>query len=239
MIMANEPIVPAKDTRELRQETIDTCFYMRDKLAYFVSTWGNISVRVEGGLVVTPSRVNYEELQPEDLPLVSWEGVKLKGERVPTSETELHRQIMLGRPDIGAIIHSHSPWASVCACAHRAIPVLSDDMAEVIGGPVNCAPYVPAGRHKELAAAAREAIGPDATAVLMGNHGVLVGGARFAGGHCRVRLRGEGGNDPDPRRGHRGREADSRGVVARGAPPLSLQIRQGRGFGGGCHGEQE
>ncbi len=174
--MANEPIQPLADTVELRRRVLETCFFMRDTLAYFVGTWGNMSVRTEEGLLVTPSRVNYEELTPEDLALVSWEGKKLKGERVPTSETELHRQIMLERPDLAVLIHHHAPWSSAVACAHKAIPVLSDDMAEVIGGQVNCAPYVPAGRHKELAAAARAAIGPDACAVLMGNHGVICGG---------------------------------------------------------------
>jgi L-fuculose-phosphate aldolase len=173
--MTNEPVIPFKDTRELRQEVIDTCLVMRDKLGYFVSTWGNISVRLEQGLLVTPSRVPYDQIQPEDLVLVSWEGVRLLGERVPSSETELHRQLMLERPDFGALIHSHSAWASVCACAHRAIPVLADDMAEVIGGPVHCASHVPAGRHQALAASVRRAIGPDTTAVLMANHGVMVG----------------------------------------------------------------
>ena len=159
---------------------IAACFFLRDRLGYFVGTWGNISVRVTEGLLVTPSRIAYEEVQPDDLVVVGWEGGVVRGQRVPTSETELHRQLMLERPDLGAIIHSHSPWASVCACAHRAIPVLSDDMAEVIGGEVRCAPYVPAGRHRELAQAVREAIGPDACAVLLGNHGVAAGGRDLA-----------------------------------------------------------
>jgi len=51
--------IAAADTVELRQQVIDTCFYMRDRLGYFVSTWGNIAVRVDEGLIVTPSRVNY------------------------------------------------------------------------------------------------------------------------------------------------------------------------------------
>lgn len=174
--MANQRIMPFKDTLELRREVIATCFFMRDRLGYFVGTWGNISVRIEDGLLVTPSRMKYEEVQPEDLVVVGWEGGVIRGHRVPTSETELHRQLMLERPDLGAIIHSHSPWASVCACAHRSIPVLSDDMAEVIGGEVRCACYAPAGHHRELAQAAREAIGPDACAVLLGNHGVAAGG---------------------------------------------------------------
>ena len=171
---------PLADTVALRQEVIAACFFMRDRLGYFIGTWGNISVRVQDGLLVTPSRMKYEEVQPDDLVVVGWQGGVVRGQRVPTSETELHRQIMLERPDLGAIVHSHSPWASVVACAHRTIPVLSDDMAEVIGGAVCCATYAPAGRHKELAQAARAAIGPDACAVLLANHGVVAGGRDLA-----------------------------------------------------------
>jgi L-fuculose-phosphate aldolase len=178
--MPYPPVTPQKDASELRWEVIRACFTMRDKLGYFVGTWGNISVRIEDGLLVTPSRMKYEEMKPEDLVVVGWEGGVIRGERVPTSETELHRQILLARPDLGALIHSHSPWASVFACARRAIPVLTDDMAEVVGGEVRCSHYVPAGRHRELAKAARDAIGPDACVVLLANHGVVAGGRDLA-----------------------------------------------------------
>jgi L-fuculose-phosphate aldolase len=149
---------------------------MRDRLGYFVGTWGNISVRIEGGLLVTPSRMKLEEVVPEALVVAGWEGGVVKGERLPTSETDLHRALLRERQDLGALIHSHSMWASVCACAHETIPVLVDDMAEVIGGEVRCSEYRPAGHHKEVAEAARAAIGPEACAVLLGNHGVVAGG---------------------------------------------------------------
>ncbi len=174
--MSNEIAPIFKDSTELRQEVISTCLYMHNQLGYFIGTWGNISVRLEEGLLVTPSRINYAQTQPEDLVVVGWEGGVIRGHRVPTSETELHRQLMLERRDFGAIIHSHSPWASVCACANRAIPVISDDMAEIIGGEVKCAKYAPAGHHAELARNTRAAIGPDACAVLLGNHGMAVAG---------------------------------------------------------------
>lgn len=174
--MPAAPITPLADTRELREQVIATCFDMRDRLGFFVGTWGNISVRVERGFLLTPSRVDYDALGPDDLVVVDAAGKVIEGHRLPTSEMELHRQIMLERPDLAALIHNHSPWASVCACAHRSIPVLTDDMAEVIGGEVHCAPYASAGHHRELAQAARQTIGPDAGAVLLGNHGVIAGG---------------------------------------------------------------
>lgn len=164
------------DSLSIRQEVIAACLYLRDKLGYFIGSWGNISVRLDEGLLLTPTRMEYDRLNPEDLVLISLEGEILKGQRLPTSEMEMHRQLMLKRPDLGAIIHSHSPFASVAAAAHCSIPVIMDDMAEVIGGNVHCAKYVTACQHHELAQAACDAIGPDACAVLLANHGVLTGG---------------------------------------------------------------
>jgi L-ribulose-5-phosphate 4-epimerase len=178
--MSGQAVMIHQDAMELRQAVLRTCLFMRDRLGYFVGTWGNISVRLEDGLLVTPSRMVYDEITPDDLVVVGWEGGVVRGSRTPTSELELHRQVLRNRPDLGALVHSHSPWASVCACAHRSIPVLADDMAEVIGGEVRCAPYVAAGRHRELAQAAAENIGPDACAVLLGNHGVVAGGRDLA-----------------------------------------------------------
>jgi len=178
--VTHPPATPPRDTAALREEVIRACLFLRDRLGYFVGTWGNVSVRLEDGILVTPSRTAYDDLAPEALVVVGWTGGVLRGSRVPTSEMELHRQILLARPELGALVHSHSPWASVCACARRPIPVITDDVAEVIGGEVRCARYVPAGRHRELAAAAREAIGPDACAVLLANHGVVAGGRDLA-----------------------------------------------------------
>ena len=175
-----EPLTPFADTPELRRELIDTCFTMRDRLGWFVSTWGNVSVRVTDGLLLTPTRVELDEMGPDDLVVVDWQGNKVRGARVPTSELEMHRQLMLARPDIGALIHTHQTYASLFACLHRQIPVITDDMAEVVGGPINCSDYVQAGRHPELAAAVSGAIGPDSMAVMIANHGVICGGRTLA-----------------------------------------------------------
>jgi L-fuculose-phosphate aldolase len=174
--MIQPPVTPPPDAIELRWEVIRACFSLRDELGYFMGTWGSVSVRLEDGFLVTPSRMKFEEVKPEDLVVVDWEANVVRGHRPPTNDVELHRQVLLQRPDLGALIHSHSPWASVCACSHRPIPVLTDDMAAVIGGEVRATRYVPAGLDRELAQAARDAIGPDASAVLLANHGVVAGG---------------------------------------------------------------
>ena len=178
--MKIESVTPFKDTCQLRQQVIAACLEMRDRLGYFVGTWGNISVRTEDGLLVTPTRVSYEKLKPDDLVTVSWEGAVINSSRVPTSEVWMHLQLMLRRPDFGALIHSHCPYASAVACAHRSLPVISDDMAEVIGGEVNCAKFVPASKHKELAQSVCQAIGKESFAVLLANHGLVAAGRDIA-----------------------------------------------------------
>lgn len=178
--MVHPPVTLPSDGIELRWEVIRTCSLLRDRLGYFIGTWGSVAVRLQDGLLATPSRMKYEDVKPEDLVVLDWQGKSLRGHRTATGDAELHRQLLLQRPDVGALVHSHSPWASVCACSHRSIPVLTDDMAAVIGGEVRCARYVPAGRAHDMARAARETIGPDACAVLLANHGVVAGGRELA-----------------------------------------------------------
>lgn len=170
------PAVPFQDSTALRNEIIACGLRLRDQLGYFISSWGNISVRVEKGMLVTPSRVEYHLIVPEDMVLLSWEGKRLEGNRVPTSECEMHRQLMLERPDVGVWIHHHGQWSSVLAGAGKSLPVVADDMAELVGGEVRCAPHIVAGKHIELAHTARNTIGPDAWAVLLANHGAVCGG---------------------------------------------------------------
>ncbi len=201
--MLLKPVEPFQDTPVLRRELLAT--YARlTELGYLVGTWGNIAVRTASGLLVTPSRVPLEEMGTEDLVLVSWEGRRISGERLPSSEMHLHRLVLLRRPDIGALVHAHSPFASAVSCTGETIPVMLEDMSQIIGGDVHCAPYVPAGRHLELGAAAAEAIGDSAAAVLLGNHGPVVGGRTLAealvatqvlekAARCWLECRGAGG----------------------------------------------
>ena len=99
--MTEQPTAITRDSNELRESIIRTCLFLRDRLGYFVGTWGNVSVRVEDGLLVTPSRMSYDAIRAEDLVVAGWEGGIVRGHRVPTSELELHRRILRQRPDIG------------------------------------------------------------------------------------------------------------------------------------------
>ncbi len=178
--MVNLPVIPANDGIELRWEVVRACGLLKDRLGYFLGNWGSVAVRVQGGLLTTPAGMKHEDIRPEDLVVVDWDGKPQQGQRAPTGDAELHRQLFLQRPDLGALVHGFSPRAMVCACAHRPIPVLTNDMAALIGGEVRCARYVPAGRVHEVARSAREAMGRDACAVLLANHGVVSGGRDLA-----------------------------------------------------------
>ncbi len=155
----------------LKQEMIEKCRLL-EKIGYFIGTWGNVSVRIPEGFLVTPSRVQYAVIEPRDFVTVSLGGTRLAGHCWPSSETEIHRAVLNKKSDVGAIIHSHSPYATAVSCLHQSIPVFVEDMAQIIGGEVRCTRYIPAGQHKEIAAEVGNTIGEE-NAVLLANHGVL------------------------------------------------------------------
>jgi len=155
----------------LKAEMIAKCRRL-EELGYFVGTWGNISVRVPEGFIVTPSRVQYAVIKTSDFVTIALDGTVVAGHRVPSSETEIHRAVLNKKSDAGAVIHSHSPYATVVSCLHQSIPVFVEDMAQIIGGEVRCTRYVPAGQHKRIAEEVGSVIGEE-NAVLLANHGVL------------------------------------------------------------------
>lgn len=166
---------PCKDTTELRLSIIDASRRLSE-LGFCIATWGNFSVRVEEGLLITPSAIDYTRMTPADLVVCDWEGNRISGEQKPSTEMHLHRLLLLRRPEMGAVIHTHSPYASAAAAAVRAIPASTEDMAQIIGGPARCTEYVSGGLHLELAEAAAKRIGDDSAAVLLRNHGPVVMG---------------------------------------------------------------
>jgi len=155
----------------LKSAIIEKCRVL-EKMGYFIGTWGNISVRVSEGFIVTPSRISYDRIQPSDFVLVSSEGKVVAGHRLPSSETEIHRAVLNKKRDVGAIIHSHSPYATSVACLQMAIPPFVEDLVQIIGGQVNCTRYVPAGQHTRISEEVANTIGEE-NAVLLANHGVI------------------------------------------------------------------
>jgi L-fuculose-phosphate aldolase len=138
-------------------------------------TSGNISVRCdERRFFVSPTGMDYEILQAEDIPLVDLDG-RWFGSRRPSSEWRFHRDILQSRHDVGAIVHTHSVQATALACTGRGIPAFHYMVAVAGGNDIRCAPYHPFGT-QELSDAALTAL-KDRRACLLGNHGVIATGA--------------------------------------------------------------
>lgn len=161
---------------EERIKIIDVCKKMCE-LSYFIGTWGNISIRKGDHILLTPSRVDYATMTPEDIVVIDLDGNKISGDRNPTSEKEVHRQIYIRRDDIGGIIHAHTAYAmSLSATTLSEVPCLVEEMSQLLGGAIPITrEYVPAEQHAQLGIAAGEAIG-DKNAVILRNHGPVACG---------------------------------------------------------------
>ena len=131
---------------------------------------GNVSARIEGGFLVTPTGVPYEDLNPADLVFMRRDGQR-EGTYTPSSEWRLHRDIYEKRPEAGAIVHTHSPFATSLACLRRGIPAFHYEIAFAGGADVRCAAYATFGT-QELSDNALAAL-EGRNACLLANHGVV------------------------------------------------------------------
>ncbi|WP_291985925.1 class II aldolase/adducin family protein [Candidatus Accumulibacter sp. ACC007] len=137
-------------------------------------TAGNLSVRVGGGqagFLITPTGMDYDALEVDDIVFMRLDGTPT-GRRKPSSEWRFHRDLYVHRPDAGAILHAHSPFATSLACLRRDIPAFHYMIARFGGDSLRCAGYATFGT-QELSDAVLLAIA-DRRACLLGNHGMLV-----------------------------------------------------------------
>ena len=157
---------------------IDTCLWLVEK-GLVMSAWDNISVCLnDGNILITPSRIAYHEMQPEDLVVLAPAGTVVKGFRLSTSERELHHGILKARLDVHAVIHTHSTYGMACCAMEGGIPPISEEMAQLLGGgiPLSKA-FVPSEQHVNLGKMAVESIG-NANALLLRIHGSASCGVR-------------------------------------------------------------
>ena len=105
-------------------------------------TSGNVSARSDGGLLITPTSLPYEQMGPEDLVALDLQGNPLiEGQRRPSSEWRLHADILRSRPEAMAVVHCHSTSATALACHGRGIPPFHYMVAIAGGSDLRCAPY--------------------------------------------------------------------------------------------------
>lgn len=155
-----------------RKEVLDIAQQIfKDNLV--LGTWGNVSLRIKGEplLLITPSGMDYLTMTMEDIVLLDLDAGPVEGERTPSTETPLHTEIYRKRPDVGAVVHVHSTYASAFAAAAKSIPVILEETAQIVGHAIQTAPYAACGSD-ELASRAVQYLG-DGRAVLLANHGLV------------------------------------------------------------------
>ncbi|QAU25455.1 class II aldolase [Dyella sp. M7H15-1] len=137
-------------------------------------TSGNLSIRFEGGFLVTPSGAPYEDIIPQDIVFVDMNGC-YDHPRRPSSEWRFHRDIYAARPDVGAVVHAHPPYSTALAMCRMDIPAAHYMIAVSGGDSIRCASYYTYGT-QELSDAVMQAL-DGRLACLLANHGMIAAGA--------------------------------------------------------------
>jgi len=140
-------------------------------------TSGNVSVRHGDGFYITPTGMPYDRLVADDIPLMALDGSHV-GARKPSSEWRFHRDLYAARPEVGAVLHAHSPFAVSLACLRRDIPPFHYMIARFGGDTIRCVDYAIFGS-PELSTAAMQAM-QGRKGCLLANHGLLVAGRDLA-----------------------------------------------------------
>ena len=137
---------------------------------------GNISLRqASSGLIaVTPTAIPYDRLQVDDIVVVDQSGGVVEGKWRPTSELPLHLAFYRAWADIGAVVHSHAPYATLFGVIGEPLPMLLSEAAACLGGPVPVAPYCRPGSGELADSAVR--IAERGFAVILANHGLVTVG---------------------------------------------------------------
>ena len=164
-----------KQELELRTAIIAACRHM-NAIGLNQGTSGNISVRLRDRMLITPSGVPYGEMAAEDLAAMPIEGDygSWDGPLAPSTEWRFHLDITRARPEVGAIVHAHSTFATSLAIARKEIPACHYMIAAAGAPTIRCGTYATYGT-KELSDAALKAL-EGRSACLLANHGMIATG---------------------------------------------------------------
>ena len=176
-VSAQDEARPKRTPREqaLREQIVLYGVRLADE-GLVQGTWGNIAVRLdEAHMLCTPSGLAYHFLTPDDIVKVELATLDYDGQRKPTSEKRLHRDLFAARADVGASIHTHAKKCGVFAAARKTVCCISGEMKELVGEEIRCAGHALPSTRK-LSKVALNALGNRNGCLLM-NHGVLCCGA--------------------------------------------------------------
>jgi L-fuculose-phosphate aldolase len=153
----------------LRREMVDICRRMNSS-GINQGTAGNLSARIDGGFLITPTSLPYDRMEAEDIVEMGMDGTYV-GKHRPSSEWRFHRDIMQARQDINAILHCHSIYATTLACQYKPIPAFHYMVGVAGGTTIRVAPYATFGTQalSDNAIAALEG----RLACLLGQHGQI------------------------------------------------------------------
>ena len=154
---------------ELRRQLVDVARRM-NAAGINQGTSGNLSVRFDRGLLLTPTSLPYERMEPDDIVRMDFDGA-YEGRHRPSSEWRFHRDILKSRADVNAVLHCHSVYATTLAVHHRTIPSFHYMVAVAGGTDIRCADYATFGT-AELSANALKAL-DGRLACLLGQHGQI------------------------------------------------------------------
>lgn len=156
-----------------RRAVIDTALAM-SRSGLSPNRSGNVSCRWGEGMLITPTGLAYEELKLSDIVLVEADGTVKGKQKKPSSEWRFHFSAYGARPDMNAVVHTHSLHAAVLACAGKPIPAFHYMVAVAGGKDIPLVPYAPFGT-EELARHVAEGLA-DRRACLMAHHGAIAMG---------------------------------------------------------------
>jgi L-fuculose-phosphate aldolase len=161
------------DTPQTREAAVAAVRRL-DALGMNRGSTGNLSLRSGDGMLITPTGMGADDLRPQDLVWCGWDG-SVRGDWKPSSEWHFHQAVYLARPDLNAVLHTHSTHAAALACLRRELPAFHYMVAIAGSDHVPCVPYHLFGTEALSKAVGGAMAGVDAC--LLSNHGLVAGGA--------------------------------------------------------------
>lgn len=153
----------------------------RELVRYGLVAWtaGNVSARVPGEklMVIKPSGVSYDDLTAESMVVCDLDGTLVEGDLAPSSDTAAHAYVYRAMPEVGGVVHTHSPYATAWAACGEPIPCVLTAMADEFGGEIPVGPFARIGSDEIGKGIVSTLAQHRSPAVLMRNHGVFTIGA--------------------------------------------------------------
>jgi L-fuculose-phosphate aldolase len=169
-------------SHHLRQSLIDASLDAETQRIN-TGTTGNMSIRIDGGMLITPSGIPPKTLRPESIVAMDLDGT-WSGDIKPSSEWALHAAIYKARPEVQAVVHAHPDHCVALSCARLGLPAFHYMIAGFGGDDVRCSRYATFGS-PQLADVTVEAL-KNRTACLLANHGMVAVGATLAEAYGRT-----------------------------------------------------